>query len=361
MTKPTLAGAAQVLIVSALIALAAGCPLDHDRQATVSWTIEGSNSPSLCSTYSIDRFRIRLARQSATTRCSDRWAVDFQDVLEEKTQLTLEALDASGATLAKKTAIASVSLGGYIFHLMASDFGSGPGARIGVLWNINGSIAGEDKAPSWDRCAEVGAKTTVIKVDGATHRVDCSASGVMSTTLENLLDGKTYDLKVKLEDATGKDLTTEATGRVVASKAGGQFVADFFYDAFYSPLDDETKGVFHFKLTFAGAGCGEHSPAVGTIRLGLFDEHDFQPVKTHVCDADGNACVAADGISTFDCSDALLTLSEAVWGTYTLRIAGFDAGNTSAEPTWSKRQEILIGAGVENPVVVIDVPAAASP
>jgi hypothetical protein len=357
------------LVATLAVALASGaCLIVRSQDIAVQWSIDGSDSAALCDTYGIDHFTVYLdgpeSVDSGRLDCRGAWADLFLALEEGSYIATVSAFDQAGQLLATRTQQRMVN--GDVpppvtleVDFTAADFGGGAGgARIDVLWNINGTIDGSPSGKSWDRCAEVGASTVLITVDGQAQSHDCDAASNMSTTLEGLTDGRSYQLKVKLQDASGKDLTTEASGRVRAGSASnaGQFVGDFYYDSFYEPAGTGTQGTFRFEVSFDGARCSAQSPPVELLyALVTRDDGSALTATAQVCDGSGS-CVNADGSTQLACSEGALSLSTLTWGRYRLIVEGSGGGSC-----WRSEQQILVGAGSENPLVELDLATVSCP
>jgi hypothetical protein len=236
-------------------------------------------------------------------------------------------------------------------------------SSIAVFWNINGTIDGTALGESWDSCAEVGAETVVITIDdGAPIETSCAAAGEMSVAIEDLAVGR-HEVRVKLRDGSGVDLTTEGTALFEATADGVDFVVDFFYDSFFEPQRSDTLGSYWFTTQFGGATCTEAIPTVaGQVALVKLDG---TPVNDAVvCDENLSGCADADGADEFVCRSRDQVIPDLTWGLYKMVLQG-TVGNEGTicwetDEEGSREIEILVGAGADNPVELIDLARSSS-
>lgn len=349
-----------VAIVLGLAIAAVGCRVFVEQDLRVEWSITGTTARSECTSRGIDHFRVSIdgpeQRDSEAIVCSNLWATSqrFRGIEEGLYAVTVQAFDNLGRLLGARTVDRFVdgSLPSPVIaqvDLREQDFGgSSGGARIDVLWNINGTVDSSATGKSWDSCAEVGATKAAVFVDGEVTLHDCAAGGNMSTAIEGLVEQRSYQLAVELRDAQGKALTTRASGTVIASSQGGQLVGDFFYDAFY----DEVPGNFRFTLTFGGKGCTEAGVDGQILSLRKLDDSAVSGVEA--CDAALANCQAIESV-TLTCSEAEQALASLPWGEYKLTVQG--QSSSDGKLCFEKTTQILIGAGADNPLVAIDVDA----
>lgn len=346
--------------VLGLAVAAVGCRIVVEQDLRVEWSITGTTARSECTSRGIDHFRVSIdgpeLRNSETIRCSGLWAESqsFRGIREGLYAVTVQAFDSLGKRLGGRTvdrfvdgALSSPVIA--LVDLREQDFGgSSGGARIDVLWNINGTVDSSATGKSWDSCDEVGATKAAVFVNGELSLHDCAAGGNMSTAIEGLVAQQGYQVEVELRDAAGKTLTTRAKGNVIASAQGGQLVGDFFYDAFY----DEVAGNFRFTLTFGGKSCTDAGVDGQILSLRKLDNSAVAGVEA--CDSALAGCQAVES-ATLTCSEAEQALASLPWGEYKLTVQGQSAAD--GKLCFSKTTQILIGAGAENPLVTIDVGA----
>ena len=353
----------RTVIIAAVLGvavLAVGCHVVVEQDLRVEWSIAGTTARSACTSRGIDHFRVSIdgpeLRNSETINCSGLWveSQSFRGIREGLYTVTVQAFDSLDRRLGGRTvdrfvdgALASPVIAQV--DLREQDFGgSSGGARIDVLWNINGTVDSSPTSKSWDSCAEVGATKAAVFVDGELSLHDCAAGGNMSTSIEGLVAQQGYQVEVELRDAAGKALTTRAKGNVVASAQGGQLVGDFFYEAFY----DEVPGNFRFTLTFGGKSCTDAGVDGEILALRKLD--DSAVAGGEACDSTLAARQAVEG-APLTCSEAEQALASLPWGEYKLTVQGQSAAD--GKLCFAKTTQILIGAGVENPLITIDVDA----
>lgn len=327
----------------------------------VSWTLDGASTAAFCAEYGIDHWEVVAAGpEDARARidCSEAaWSTgDAFEALEVgRYTITVFARNAEGRELGQlvDTVDLATAPPGPV-KVALSLFG-----RIEVIWNINGTVGTSDDE-SWDRCSEVGAAQVLVTVDGTPTTVPCEAGGRMAATISKLKPG-THTVAVKLRNAAGADLTTEATAVVRAATRGSVLIADFFDDSF---LDGSAlRGDLIFRTTFEGKSCGATRPPVA-LQITLLRRDGRAVENAQVCAASGEGvslCTAVDDRTPRACSAEAQRIANLPWGLYKLKLRGaVSDGSASPAVCWLQEQDVLVGAGTSNPVITVDVPRTAS-
>ena len=351
----------------------------HDM--TVSWNLDGGNKASSCSMYNIGTWVVEADGPEHRLRefpCGV-WDTDqrFWTIEEGFYSVTVRALEkGTDKVLAEKTGEVRVYADENLDpdHLAlkfeASDFCTGGGtgnAVIDLYWNINGTADGTAQGDSWDQCSEVGAKKAVVTVGcKRTVELDCDAVSNMSGSVK-VSEGD-HNISIKLVDANGTALTTEAAGTVKATAAkSGEFTADFYFNSFLGTVKTDTTGSYKYATSF-GAGktsCLDNTPQVMHTTVYLEKPGGGDPVIKQFCGPD-NKCYKTNGSDLGACwaKEKAVKIDGLVWGLYSMDIKGGITGTSGFEVCWSKKTfedlkgktDILVGAGVSNPTRALHLP-----
>jgi hypothetical protein len=351
---------------------AAACELVIEQEVRFEWTIDGSANASLCTTYGIATWRLEAFGPNAvaaTVPCGAEPWVAIRVVEEGSYEVTVTAQDSGGQVLATRTIRSQFIDGSELppvviaIPFASTDFAPVANAKINVFWNINGTVNGAAKGQSWDQCAEVGAVKVGIEVDGNKSIHDCEKGGNMSASISGLVDQQSYAVKVTLLDASENAITTTASDTIIASETGGEYVVDFFYDSFLEPGKTNTTGRFMFKTTYEnGKPCDGVSPPVD-YQMTLLSDKGTPLSGVQVCSLNNVACQNTDDGQWTDfsaaraCSNLEQEFSPVTWGMYKVRIRGAVdvGGGFDPDFCWDSGEvEILVGAGTENPLRILD-------
>ncbi|MBK8481600.1 MAG: hypothetical protein IPL40_10540 [Proteobacteria bacterium] len=327
----------------------------------VSWTLDGANTPAFCTDYGIDHWEVVAdGPENARVRldcAAEAWTSGraFEGLEVGRYTVTVYARAADERDLGQL--VDSVDLAtsrpGPVSVALAL-FG-----RIEVSWNLNGTIGTTDDQ-SWDRCAEVGAAEALVTVDGSPITVPCEAGGRMAATISDLKIGS-HTVAVKLRDAGGADLTTEASAVVRAGTRGGVLIADFFHDSFLDGAG--IRGDLLFRTTFEGQSCTATRPPV-TLQITLLRFNGQAVENLELCPAGGEGlslCTPVDDSTPRACSAEAQRIANLPWGLYRLKLRGaVNDGSDSPAVCWQQEQDVLVGAGSSNPVITVDVPRTVS-
>ena len=366
----------------------------------VSWSIEGSTSSSLCSTYNIGEFEIVADGPEYRARnfSCPSWESGsrFFSLEEGHYTVSVRALEkGSLKVLAQRSEVILVQDDQVAFEpdrvkltLRAADFSGGGKPRINFFWNINNTVDGTAKGKSWDTCAEVGAAKAVMTLqkitasgsnDGAATSVsaDCHSSGSMSAAV-NVVAGN-YKVSVKLIDSGDKDLTTATSMEAplakltgISTSTPGEFVADFYWYSFKQGKADSITGSYLFNLTFGdkATSCTSSTPNVKGVALSLsrltsVAAGTYKLVTASVC-TEAGTCFNSDGAASGACQDSSkkYSIKSLTWGLYKGSLTG---QTTGLEICWKQTSfkdsdvpshvaDLLVGAGEVNPVRKINVP-----
>jgi hypothetical protein len=232
---------------------------------------------------------------------------------------------------------------------------------LDLFWNINGTVDGTPKSKSWDECAEVGAASVAVSLDGKVSYLVCAANN-MAGSLE--VSEGAHSIKVWLVDSLKNAITTETPAVSKSCKKGEkcELVADFYWDSFVA-LKNTQKGDYLFETSWAGGGCKSGQVSLALLKVDKPPQSD--PVVADVCGPD-SVCFKSDGVLTGKCWGAGSTqkIKDQIWGSYKLRVKGamVDTGG-NPQVCWDMGEQyadILIGAGNVNPIVKHNVPRVSS-
>jgi hypothetical protein len=226
---------------------------------------------------------------------------------------------------------------------------------------VNGTVDGTATGDSWDTCAEVGAATVVVSLDGVEKSFDCYAGGNMSAAVE-VAEGN-HTLTAKLTNASGQAITTTTVAATVSATAAkaGEFIADFFWDSFLQLKNTQT-GDYWFATSFEGGkSCAQTNPPA-TLETSLL-KLSGSAVTAQVC-GPTSVCYPTNGTATGPCWGPTdkQKIKDVLWGDYKLRLQGI-VGTPPGDVCWETQPQeidILVGAGTANPLVQHDIPRFSS-
>jgi hypothetical protein len=348
----------------ALASVFSACILLLTDDISLSWTIGDSSSTSLCSTYNIYKWTFTAEGPDRVTGerlcASEEWDTsrNLYSLAEGSYRLTVNAVNSSGSVLASRDTTLSITSGygpySSTIPFSSSDFSGTPTgtATLKIFWNINGTQDGTATGNTWDGCTEVGATYALVTVDGEAKQYDCDNGGNQGVQLTNLTSGS-HTITVKLADATGTAITTQAGDMVEAtSTKAGEFVADFYYYSFLEPIKSGTSGDYLYTTTYENKSCTETSPAV--IQQVVLLKLDGTPINTQSCV--GATCQTTNGADFADCyaSTTQQKMANLTWGAYKLKLQGALSNGTvcwETQKSASSEVEILVGAGTSNPLI----------
>ena len=342
----------------------------------ITLSVGGSTARTICTDFDIASWRIHIGvTNEATTTAEVRidcatgeWTTEglLGRLLPTTYTVTVDALDGNGNALTDPETL-SIDLAFpqsrpeiHNIDVPLSAFGGGT-AELSVRWTINGTTDGTDDGPSWDTCAEVGAVTVGITVDGESYDVACDTQG-MTETIRNLSTGDKA-VEVVLLDSADQALTTVNRVTLAASEDGVLFVSDFFFNSFLEPNKTGTEGSLLYKTTFDGTTCATVAPAVDqTTTLLSLDGIPVAGAQACSVTTPSDCNNAASGTDVGTCLDDTTEIRGLTWGIYRLSVQGVietaPPPNQNFEicyetnPMTGQRGsfEVLVGAGTENPV-----------
>lgn len=213
-----------------------------------------------------------------------------------------------------------------------------------------------DAYPEWmfpmDSCVDFGAlkvrvdAQSVADASVVTKIDDC---GVAQVTFDGLPENEPYTMFVEPELADGTPLVTAPT---TVPATAGAYQADTSVTA-NIPWDSWTgtfTGTFLFRLSWAGQGCSA---------AGVVDQVVTLKVNGNVVSAVADNGQKLDGTDPEPCYDVMQQFPQSAkdvpFGPAELTIEGRDSmGMTIYTNTF----ETFVGAGITNPTITYDVPAA---
>lgn len=214
-----------------------------------------------------------------------------------------------------------------------------------------------DAYPEWqfpmDSCVDFNAfkvKVDAVAADSTvvSQTEDCGAA---QSTFDGLAEGQPYTINVTPLDFDGNPVvSTAATGTVMggAFQAGTSVTINVPYTSWIGSF----TGTYLFRLSWAGQGCA----AAGVMKQKL-----TLTVNGTVVNAITDNGQKLDGSEAKECYDLAQQFPQSAtmvpFGPATLKVEGYsDAGATTL--TFTKTIDTFVGAGITNPTITYDIPAA---
>jgi len=355
------------------------CQLVLFGDTEVRWGLSGT-----CADYGIKLWEVTLTGRSyeppMTFSCTDAsksLSSGLITVEEGTYTASVRAISAGGTTLATRSSSGVImSTAGTVYFIdvgtfSAADF-TGGAASVKALWTINDTEDGTENGLSFDTCDEVGAAYVRVTLDGTTSQdLPCGTSKQTMNGTVSVAAGS-HTVTAVMLDASKTAIThptQQATLPNVTVSQPVEFVANFAWSDFLSPIKENTIGTYRFDTSFENQTCSQVNWVTNELSLILLNGQAVTPAP-QVCDA-FNFCYAADGNSLGKCSSpgGILTMSSSTlkWGSYKLKLQGTLPDKTACysvmDEAGNKEIDILIGAGTVNPVDELDLkkitPAAA--
>ena len=214
-----------------------------------------------------------------------------------------------------------------------------------------------DAYPDWmfpmDSCVDFSALKVRVDAQAADTSVvtkidDC---GVAQVTFDGLPEGEPYTMFVEPEDGAGNPLVTYPTTVMVDA---GAYQADTTVTANvpWTSWIGSFTGTFLFRLSWAGQGCS----AAGVVTQNVTLSVNGTPVSAV---ADNGQKL--DGTDPKPCYDIMQNFPQSAtgvpFGPATVKVDGYD-GSATPVLIYSKTFDTFVGAGITNPTITFDVPAA---
>ncbi|MEO6776418.1 MAG: hypothetical protein ABI467_25970 [Kofleriaceae bacterium] len=214
-----------------------------------------------------------------------------------------------------------------------------------------------DAYPEWmfpmDSCVDFGVvKVRVDAVDAlgktVTKTDDCGAAQV---TFDGLAEGQPYTMVVEPEDLDLNPLVgapTTTTVNAGAYQADTSVTANVPWTSWIVTF----TGTFLFRLSWATQGCATAGVVTQNLTLS---------VNGAVVAAVADNGQRLDGTDPEPCYDLMENFPQSAtgvpFGPATLQVDGFDGSATPAL-IYTKTFDTFVGAGITNPTLTFDVPAA---
>lgn len=214
-----------------------------------------------------------------------------------------------------------------------------------------------DAYPDWlfpmDSCVDFSVGKVRVDAQAADGSVvtkidDC---GVAQVTFDGLDENQPYTMFVEPEDFGGNSLVTYPTTVMVNA---GAYQADTSVNANvpWTSWVGTFTGTFLFRLSWATQGCAAAGVATQNVTLTV----NGTPVSAV---ADNGQKL--DGTDPKPCYDIMQNFPQSAtgvpFGPATLKVDGYDGSATPAL-IYSKTFDTFVGAGITNPTITYDVPAA---
>jgi len=214
-----------------------------------------------------------------------------------------------------------------------------------------------DAYPEWqfpmDSCVDFNAfkvKVDAVAADSTviTQIEDCGAA---QSTFDGLAEGAPYTMNVTPLDFDGNPVVTAATSGTVnggAFGAGTSVMVNVPWTAWVGAY----TGTYLFRVSWAGQGCG----AAGVVTQNL-----TLKVNGVVVTAVADNGQKLDGTDPENCYDLTQQFPQSAtmvpFGPATFQVDGYGTASTTT-PIYTKTIDTFVGAGITNPTITYDVPAA---
>ena len=257
---------------------------------------------------------------------------------------------------------------GVIYYLDVGTFTSAnfstvpQNGQLHMYWSINDTEDGTDTGLSWDTCDEVGAAYLRVVLDGSLKDLPCGGSSKTAMNGLVTVTAGTHTVAAVMLDSSKNAITTQTTASsiTVAASQTLDLAANFNWNDFLSPLQENTTGWYYFSTSFDGGRTCSQMAGVVTGEIALLKLNGAQVTPTpYVCDP-SNFCYDADGTHLGNCNDSSVTQimksTSLKWGSYKLLLQGTlnDSYHTACfsvmDEANNKEIDIVIGAGQVNPV-----------
>jgi hypothetical protein len=212
-----------------------------------------------------------------------------------------------------------------------------------------------DAYPDWkfpmDSCVDFGVIKVRVDAQAADSSVvtksdDC---GTAQVTFDGLPENEPYTMFVEPEAADGTPLVTNPTTVAVnagAYQADTNVTANIPWDSWIGSF----TGTFLFRVSWAGQGCATAGVVKQVVTL---------KVNGTVVSAVADNGQRLDGTDPEDCYDVMQQFPQSAtnvpFGPAELTIEGRDATD---KPIFTTTFDTFVGAGITNPTITYDVPAA---
>lgn len=214
-----------------------------------------------------------------------------------------------------------------------------------------------DAYPEWlfpmDSCVDFNVfkvKVDAVAADSTvvSQTEDCGAA---QSTFDGLVEGAPYTINVTPLDFDGNPVVSAAaTGTVMggAFQAGTSVSVNVPYTSWIGTF----TGTYLFRLSWAGQGCVAAGVVTQNVTLTVNGT-----VVTQTAD-NGQKLDGTDPKPCYDIGQAFPQSATMVpFGPATLKVDGYNSGSTTV-PVFSKTIDTFVGAGITNPTITYDVPAA---
>ena len=215
-----------------------------------------------------------------------------------------------------------------------------------LKWSFNA-----DAAPgfSGDSCTDLGARSVAVKLSGAggsaTEVGGCSFRQIV---FQDLAPGS-YTAEVDPLDASGQSLVGSPITAEIEVGNGAEVVVDIPPDAWLQSY----RGTFFFRLEWDGRDCSAASPPVVEELITLRVEGEVVGSSTvEGTPVDGSRPGPCRGTG----SEFPETVLDVPFGAAEIDVVGLGSDGAIL---YEGRFETFVGAGVNNPELVFDVPARA--
>jgi hypothetical protein len=214
-----------------------------------------------------------------------------------------------------------------------------------------------DAYPDWkfpmDSCVDFGVIKVRVDAQAADATVvtksdDC---GTAQVTFDGLAENQPYTMFVEPEAADGTPLVTNPTTVTVnagAYQADTNVSANIPWDSWIGTF----TGTYLFRLSWGTLGCTAAGVVTQVVTL---------KVNGTVVSAVADNGQKLDGTDPEPCYDIMQNFPQSAtgvpFGPATLKVDGYD-GSATPKLIYSNTFDTFVGAGITNPTITYDVPAA---
>ncbi len=216
-------------------------------------------------------------------------------------------------------------------------------SRLFVKWEFNSD---PELGFSGDSCIEMGASTVEVELTGGPEPVDIITENCSSFQAAFVdIPAADYTIKIRVYDRDGAAISSEVSENRMFGGGNSTEILTIPADAWTGSY----VGDFFFRVSWAGADCGDALPVLTDQRLTLVADGN-----TIFTTTEGGATL--DGSSSITCVPLTVELPQVArdvpFGPAQFKIEGLDAmGMIIYEEIF----DTFVGAGVSNPVLEFDV------
>jgi len=216
-------------------------------------------------------------------------------------------------------------------------------SRLFVKWQFNSD---PDLGFSGDSCIEMGASTVEVELTGGPEPVDIITENCSSFQAAFVdIPAADYTIKIRVYDRDEIAISSEVSEEYMFG--GGNSTVELVVPA--EAWNGTYVGDFFFRVSWAGADCGDALPVLTDQRLTLVVDGN-----TIFTTTEGGASL--DGSSSLTCVPLTVELPQVArdvpFGPAQFKVEGLDDMGVII---YEEIFDTFVGAGVSNPVLIFDV------